>query len=298
MERKITALEKKISELEKELVLKEQDLLRYKTELTKANRALETLINQVAQELRVAAQIQRVLVPTEYPNIQGVEFSTKFIPGSLRGGDYFDIFEHDDRLKFGVLVSCSSGYTMSALFLSVLLKMAGQMEARRGGEPHLILTKMLAELLPNMQQGKDRASLFYGVIDRRTFEMQYCQIGNNVVLVVDGETGKMTALTSDAPPVVKGYKHELTNQSVVLNPCDRLIIVSEGVVKTTNPAGEAFGLDRLSQAVLKAPKSGVHEVRNELLFQLEKFAESTEFPEDVTVIVTEVKERILKLARA
>lgn len=298
MDPKIVALEKKIADLEKELVLKEQDLLRYKTELTKANKTLEKLISQVSAELRVAAQIQKVLVPTTYPNIQGVEFSTKFIPGSLKGGDYFDIFEHDDKLKFGILVSCSSGYTMSALLLSVLLKMAGQLEARRGAEPHLVLNKMISELLPNMQQGKDKASLFYSVIDRRTFEMHYCLVGNNVVLVVDGETGKMKALRSEAPPIARGYKQELTRQTIVLNPCDRLIIVSEGLVKTTNPGGEAFGLDRLSQAVLKAPKTGVHEMRSELLYQLEKFAETAEFPEDVTVVVTEVKERILKLARA
>lgn len=293
----MSALEKKIAELERDLILKEQDLLRYKTELTKANKRLEKLIEQVGQELRVASQIQRVLVPTEYPNIQGVEFSTKFVPGSLRGGDYFDIFEHDDHLKFGILLSCSSGYTMSALFLSVLLKMTGQLEARRGAEPHIVLQKMIDELLPNMQQGKDRASLFYGVIDRRTFEMQYCQLGNNVALLVDGQTGKMTALAADAPPIAKGFKTELKCHKISINPLDRFVIASEGVAKTMNPSGEAFGLDRLSQAVTRAPKTGVHEMRNELLYQLEKFAESTEFSEDVTVIVTEVKERILKLAR-
>ena len=92
MDSKTVILENKIMELEKELVLKEQDLLRYKTELTKANKVLDKLINQVTQELRIATQIQKVLVPTSYPNIQGVEFSTKFIPGTQKGGDYFDIF--------------------------------------------------------------------------------------------------------------------------------------------------------------------------------------------------------------
>lgn len=298
MDQKTSVLEKKILELEKELALKEQDLLRYKTELTKANKTLEKLITQVSAELRVASQIQKVLVPTTYPNIQGIEFSTKFIPGSQKGGDYFDIFEHDDKLKFGILLACSSGYTMSALLLSVLLKMAGQLEARRGAEPHLVLNKMIGELVPSMQQGRDKSSLFYGVIDRRTFEMQYCQVGNNIVLIVDGETGKMRVLKNDAPPITRNYKQELTCQSIVLNPCDRLIIVSEGVVKTLNPTGESFGLDRLSQAVLSAPKTGVHELRNEILYQLEKFSESEDFPEDLTVVVTEVKERILKLARA
>lgn len=298
MDRKIAALEQKVSDLEKDLVRREQDLLRYKTELTKANKVLEGLIGQVSLEIRLAAQIQRVLVPTEYPNIQGIEFSTKFIPGSQKGGDYFDIFEHDDHLKFGVLLSCSSGYTMSALFLSILLKMSGQLEARRGADPKTVLSQITAELLPNMQAGKDRASLFYGVVDRRTFELEYCLVGNNVGLVINHETGKMTALKGGAQPVAKGAALDFSGHTISLNPKDRLLIISEGFLKTTNPLGEAFGLDRLTQAIIKAPFAGVHEIRNEILYQLEKFAESTDFPGDVTVIVTEVKERILKLAKS
>jgi sigma-B regulation protein RsbU (phosphoserine phosphatase) len=149
-----------------------------------------------------------------------------------------------------------------------------------------------------MQLAKDRASLFYGVVDRRTFELHYCLLGSNLALVIDGQTGKMKALKGSSSPLAKGMALEIVGHRISLSPRDRLLIVSEGLIKTMNPAGEAFGLDRLTQAIMRAPSSGVHELRNEILYQLEKFAESTDFPEDVTVIVTEVKDKILKLAKS
>lgn len=295
-QKKISILEKKILNLEEELVLKERDLLRYKTELTKANKTLEKLIGQVSQELKIAHLIQRALVPTEYPNMNGVEFSTKFIAGYKRGGNYFDIFEHEDKLKFGILLSSSSGYAMSALFLTVLLKLSSQIEARKGKAPHHVVEAMVKEITPQMLEN-DQSSIFYGVIDRRSFEMEYCHIGQNSVIAIDGETGKLTSIIAQAPPLTKNFKPELNLQTMTLNSKDRLVLCSDGLLKVQNSQTESFGLERLTQSILKAPKNGVHELRNEILYQIEKFTENSEAPEDITLIVAEVKDRVLKLAR-
>src|SRR5436189_206546 len=87
----------RIAELEVELKERQTDLKRFREELSKANARLEALIQQLDGELKMAHVIQKVLVPTEFPHISGFEFSTKFVPSHLAGGDYFDIFEHDDR---------------------------------------------------------------------------------------------------------------------------------------------------------------------------------------------------------
>src|SRR5687768_8579652 len=109
----------RVAELEEELRERQADLKRFRDELSKANQRLEGLITRLHSELKLAHVIQKSLVPTEFPHITGFEFSTKFVPSSVSGGDYFDIFEHDDRFRFGVIVSSSNGHTMSALLLSV-----------------------------------------------------------------------------------------------------------------------------------------------------------------------------------
>ena len=63
-----------------------------------------------------------------------------------------------------------------------------------------------------------------------------------------------------------------------------------------NLENESFGQERLFNALVSAPKTGVHDVRNHLLFEIKKFLSGREPTRDVTVLVAEVKDRVIKLA--
>jgi sigma-B regulation protein RsbU (phosphoserine phosphatase) len=292
----IKSLQNRVQELESELSERERDLSVFREELGKANTLLEKFIRQITQELKMASLIQKTLVPTEFPNIPGFEFSTKFAPSPVSGGDYFDIFEHEDRLRFGIVLASSSGYSMSALFLSVLLKLTGQLEARKGAPPNKILELMAQELVPTVQPG-DQANVFYGVIDRRGYELTYCGAGRVIGLLYNYATGKLQRLECEPQPITQGFRAELKPTTVSLNPRDRLVFCSEGVIRVLNTAGEAFGEERLYNTILAAPRLGVHDMRNEIFFQVEKFSQGRDLPSDITVVVTDVKDRVIKLAK-
>ncbi|GIL16725.1 MAG: hypothetical protein BroJett040_04760 [Oligoflexia bacterium] len=288
--------QKIIAQLKEDLRQKDLELARYRQELSRANMELEKIIADFAQELKMAGQIQRILSPIEIPNIQGIEFSTKFIPGTERGGDYFDIFEHEDKMKFGIVLACSSGYSMSALFLSVLIKLSAQIEARRGLSPDQVLIQMAKELVPHIQN-KDFASVFYGIVDRRAFELTYSSAGKIYgFLQVSGQEG-IARLEPSAGLFNKDFNERPLAQKIQLNARDRLILCSEGIVQAQNPSGEQFGVERLEKALYRAVRSGVHDVRNEILYQVEQFTGLSDPTRDLTVVVTEVKDRVIKLAK-
>ena len=294
----IKVLKARIAALEAELQDRERDLSTYRDELQKANRKLESLIENMASQLQLASQIQKRLVPTEFPNIPGLEFSTKFEASAITGGDYFDIFEHEDRFRFGIVVASSSGYSMSSLFLSVLLRMSGRSEGRRATSPFRFVEGMIKEIVPHIQ-AQDPASIFYALVDRRTFQMTYCSLGNTVCLHSVAATNKVHRLAANGPAVSADFQWSSVHEDsppVQLNAKDRLVIGSEGAVRVQNPSGEAFGEERLYKAVFAAPRQGVHEARNEIMYQLERFANGKEIPQDVTVLVAEVKDKIIKLA--
>lgn len=293
----IEKLQNRIQELELELTDREKDLSVFRDELAKANSQLERFIQQIGQELKMASLIQKALVPTEFPNIPGFEFSTKFVPSPISGGDYFDIFEHEDKFRFGIVLANSSGYSMSALFLSVLLKMTGQLEARKGTPPDKILEMMARELVPAVQAA-DRANVFYAVIDRRSFDLTFSGVGRVMALHSSYATGKLQRLEWETEPIQQGFNSELKKATVSLSARDRIVLCSEGVVRATNPKGEAFGEERLYKVVLAAPRLGVHDLRNEIFYQVERFAQGQPLPQDVTVVVTEVKDRVIKLAKS
>lgn len=289
-------MKERLSELEHELAVKDAELHRYRLELSKANTALEKLISQISQELKLAQTLQKFLSPTELPNVQGFEFSTKFIPGSRSGGDYFDIFEHEDKLKFGILISSASGYSLSSLLLSVIIKISSQMEARRGLEAHKVVALLAKEVVPHIQN-EDRANVFYAVVDRRSYEMQYCSVGAIDCFHQIYGQDTLVELLPTGPGFGKDFNTEPQSRSVQLNSRDRIIIATEGLKLSQNSLGQNWGGHRLSEAISRAPRQGVHELRNEILYANEKFAGKTEPVRDQTLIVTEVKDRIIKLAK-
>jgi sigma-B regulation protein RsbU (phosphoserine phosphatase) len=296
MAKEIESLKERISELELELAAKDKELSRYRHELSRANVAVENLIGQVTEEIRMAGVIQRMLSPTELPNISGFECSTKYLPGDRLGGDYFDIFEHEDKLKFGIVVASSSGYAMSALFLSVLIKISSQIEGRRGLEPHKMLELLSKDLVPIIQNN-DKASVFYGVIDRRTYELSYCSVGKiEACLQVYGQEA-IENLEACGPAVSREFGTQPHSLKVQLNPRDRLVIATEGVVGAESATGERWGGEGIRESMRMAPRHGVHALRNEILLQAEKFTQRATPVRDQTVIVMEVKDKVIKLAK-
>jgi phosphoserine phosphatase RsbU/P len=290
-------LMERVAELEQEVRERQADLKRFREELSKANVRLETLIQQLHTELKLAHVIQKALVPTEFPHISGFEFSTKFVPSAISGGDYFDIFEHDDRFRFGVIVSSASGHSMSALLLSVLLKMTGQIESRKGSDPHVVLGDMLAQLNENITEA-DTADIFYSLIDRRNYEMKFVRAGTVVALHQNFVTGEVQALDSGLGPLALGFQAPPQSGSLFLNPRDRVVLCTRGVIEARNPDGEIYGLERVTRSFLSGPKRGVHELRNHILFEVQKFSAGAEPVRDQTLVVLEVKDKVIKLAKS
>jgi sigma-B regulation protein RsbU (phosphoserine phosphatase) len=295
-DKQMEILEERIHKLELELAEREKDLGVFRKELEKANQKLEGFLGHLTRELKVMAQIQKTLVPTEFPNIPGFEFSTKFVSGRTFGGDYFDIFEHEDKFRFGVVMAHSSGFSVSALLLSVLLKLTGQIEARRGTPPQQVMQSLCKELQPSLQN-QDHAHVFYGMIDRRNFDLTYCSLGQSVGLHYAYGSGRLQRLENMDQPISKDLTETPVQRTISLNPRDRLILCTEGILKVQNKAGEEFGEERLYRAILGAPRVGVHELRNEILYQAHQFADQQEPEQDLTVLVLEVRDRVIKLAK-
>ncbi|MCB0392542.1 MAG: SpoIIE family protein phosphatase, partial [Bdellovibrionales bacterium] len=278
------------------IVAREKDLAVFRRELGQVNRQLEELIARLTRDLKIASEIQRILVPTEFPNIQGIEFSYKYIPSSIRGGDYFDIFEHEDKFRFGLILASGSGHGMSALLLSVLLNITAKMEARRGAEPHKIVKTLYAELEKSLGE-KDQAELFYAMIDRRSFELSYCSFGEVVAMYQDSTSGEVRLLESSGESIHKGMSLPKESFTKILSPQDKIIIASPGIYSCRNIDDEEFGRERLFEAVVNSGSKNVHDLRNEVFMSINKFTGGVEIPRDQSLVVGKVKDRVIKLAK-
>ncbi len=273
----------------------EQQVKNYERLLRQANDKLLQLASEIASDLDWALKIQKKLAPTQLPNIKGFEFSSKFIPGTRFGGDYFDIFEHEDRWRFGIFMSSCSGYTVSSALMGLLIKFSTQVEAKKGLKPHDFLELMASELTPSLKEA-DRASLFYAVVDRKTLNLDYCSAGLISVYRQQAHQEKLEFIEPVAPEFTADYSTPFQTHSLKLQPQDRLLLASPGLVQVQNEKGEAWGEERLVDAWRSAAKRGVHELRNEILYRQQSFLDGLEPLRDQSLIVIEVQEKIIKLA--
>lgn len=281
-------LKKKITQLESELKKKDSEIVVYRQELLKISQKLDVLMSQVSGDIQQLRDLQKKLVPTELPNIPGFEISRKFIYGSKSGGDYFDIFEHQDKMKFGLLVASSSGYGMSALFLSLIMKVSHVLEAKKGHTPEKIM-QQIADEAAKLSNTTDTTSIFYGVIDRRSFNLKFCSAGR-----MDGyylaPQKPVQILKSTNSAFGKQFSEKLSLATLDLEPNSRICLVTEGV-------SEILGTEGLVKTMTDNAKNSVHDLRNELIFQAQKKSNLEQPLRDQTVIVIEVKNTVIKLAK-
>ncbi len=281
-------LSNKVLSLEKIIINKDKELGQIRDELYSANTRLKQLIERVDAEIKAASRLQAYLIPTEIPNIPGFDFSCKFIASGRRGGDYYDVFEHDSRFKFGLLMASFSGYSISSLFLSIILKMTGLLELKGKENSEFFVKKMVEELKKDMDSD-DLADIMYAVVDRTSYEMNYTISGDITALFFQHSTQTLNRLDSTCGSINNELPDtfEFKSKTISLNPRDRVVFISRAL------ANESPVLDDL-YSLIESNEGSIHDLRNEIMFLCEK--KSIGIKRDLSIIAFEVKDRVIKLA--
>lgn len=283
-------LKKEIQLLQKNLDEKSAESAIYKEQLIQFSAQLDQIISQEHQQVQVLNSMQKKLTPTELPQFPGFHISKKFVFGSRFGGDYFDVFEHEDKYRFGVLLASSSGYAMSALLLSLILKMTHIMEAKKGAAPSLVL-KQISDELKTLANPKDQSQLMYGIIDRRRLTMNFCACGRILGFYHSAQKGLMK-LSSTSSGLGAELEPTFNDLEIDLEPGSSLTFVTEGLMDILTPDDIAAEISSGSS------HKSVHDIRNDILVRAQlKSGQETPL-RDQTVVVIEVKENIIKLAKA
>src|SRR6185312_11265436 len=93
-----------------------------------------------------------------------------------------------------VLMSHSKGHAMASLFLSVLLKLTSQLEARKGNDPAQVLKKMNDEILEKLGAKEQSSDAFYALIDRRDLQLNYSMSGKMLAFLYKHDADKFVNL--------------------------------------------------------------------------------------------------------
>ncbi len=225
-----------------ELREKNLELQRAYTELQEAQAEL-VRNERVKRDLELAAQVQRGLLPKEFPQAEGLTFAAHNLPAREVGGDLYDAFELDDQ-HIGLLIADVSDKSIHAAIFMAITRALFHTEVRRTLSPREVVLQVHRLLLDVSSEDSMFVTAFYGVLHRDTRHLTYVRAGHDrpVLLHRDGTldtlpgAGRLIGMLEDL---------EVEECSVDLRSGDRLIMYSDGVVDTRNAADERYGAERL-----------------------------------------------------
>lgn len=242
------------------------------------------------------SRIQRRLLPRESEERRGqwecsgpegvkVDVGMSYRPAGRAGGDYFNIIEENGRL--GVFVADVSGHGADAAMIMGMLHavMHGGVPIAEG--PGQVLTFLNKRLKPLMADSRF-ITAFFAVIDPSSNKLEYSCAGHppprlrrkeGVILKLDD--------AADAPIGVLDDLEYRSAQST-LGSGDAIILYTDGITETFNPADVAFGSGHLDMCI-DSLKGGAADMALAIAAAATAFREEPEPEDDTTVVVVSLK---------
>ena len=291
----ITALKKKIKDLSDEMKKKDLIIKNFKTQFSSGSEIVLKLTQQVDRDLQNLYSLHENLIPLKFPSIPNCEFSFKFVSAPKgEGKDFYQVFPLK-KMRFGVMMSSCVSHIVSSLLFSSRLKLMSKME-NKSAPPGEILQMLSEEMGAAPHSSSMNVDIFYAVMNRKTYRLAYSSVGQVKSFVYSASTKKIKELEPSRSSLNKEPDNPFLSQKVSFNSRDRLILCSPGVIQALNKKGEPFGEERLKEAILAVKTPGPHQLRSEIFHALKAFSQNKKPKRDQSVIVMEIKDRILKLA--
>ncbi|WP_031429498.1 SpoIIE family protein phosphatase [Methylomicrobium agile] len=264
------------------------------TDVTQLRRAEEE-----RHELELAKQIQLSLLPDAPLHVEGVVIAGYCLPATHVGGDYFDYFYGQDAID--IVIADVSGHSMGAALIMAETRSTLKAEALRTLHVHPesgmlekdagtgdILRILNALLYEDLSKAELFITMFYMKYNPATRKLSYANAGHNRPLLLPA--GKTVCCELDAEGIIFGVTKEIQfeEKSILLNPGDLVLLYTDGITEAQNPRGEFFGTERLTRIFSTQGAKKPQEIINTIAKELQTFAESSSFADDVSMVVLKV----------
>jgi phosphoserine phosphatase RsbU/P len=217
--------------------------------------ALRKADASAARELEDAQVIQRALLPSSMPEIDGCEMAAVWRPASAFGGDCYDALAFSNT-RAAITIGDVAGKGLPAALLMSNLQASVRAFATNDAPPAVVVDRTNRALCRHTPLDRF-VTFFYGVVDTdgpstplgtgRT--LHYTNAGHNFPILVRADGSVVRLATGGLVLGVTGDAR-YAQDSVALQSGDRLVLFTDGITEAEGRDGDEFGDDRLVETVV------------------------------------------------
>ena len=197
----------------------------------------------MALDVKQAQEVQQVILPESHTVTSGLNIESEYRPAREVGGDFFQIIPHPSDGTLLIVAGDVTGKGLKAGMLVALLVGAIRSTAELNPDPLSVLDALNRRL---RGRGEAHATCLALRIDSHG-------------LVTLANAGHVTPYLNAEPVAMEGAlplgmidQPEFSVMRFPLQPGDRLVLLSDGIVEATDAEGRLFGFERTNQLLRSA----------------------------------------------
>jgi sigma-B regulation protein RsbU (phosphoserine phosphatase) len=244
----------------------------------------ERLLLRMNEELRLAAEIQRNLLPTAPPSVNGYAICGISAPAQVVGGDYFDFFDIGSG-QVGLCLGDVSGKGLPASLLMASVQATLRGQALFDAAPGRCLQRS-NRLLHRSTASDKFVTLFFAVLDFHEHHLSFSNAGHERPFLISS-AGEIRRLGTGGVvlSILEDFAYE--DERVVLSAGDTLVVYSDGISEAANARGEMFGEARLGELLCRHRRLPAPELQKRILDEVHAYSENEPQGDDRTLLIVQ-----------
>ena len=236
------------------------------------------------EEISVAREIQKMLLPYQTPKGKNFEISAINIPSKEVGGDYYDFIELDEN-NIGIAIGDISGKGIPGAMLMSNLQATLRASVWQSRNTAKVVNKINNQIARTTSPEK-YATFFYGILDTTKLVFTFTNAGHNYPIIKNKGTCRHITKSGLVVGVQQDFRYE--ELSIQLQPSDVIVFYTDGITEAFNPDVEEFGEQHLLNIIADYPYQSAEELRNHIYDEMLSFTDGEIQYDDLTLIVLQI----------
>jgi phosphoserine phosphatase RsbU/P len=250
------------------------------------------------RDLEIAKEIQRWLVPSVPPVIQGLDIAFTTRPANTVAGDYYDAFLRPapggpelggnpaalPSQRLLLVVADVAGKSVPAALLMATFQASLHTLARASMALPDLVEALNGYACAHSLGGLRFTTAFLADLEPAARALTYVSAGHNPP-ILRRASGQIERLEAGGLPlgIAPSARHNYGN--IRLDSGDLLVIFTDGVVEAENATGEEYGEPRLLQLLSSSPGGEARDDLSRLMASVDAFVGAARQHDDITCLV-------------
>lgn len=246
---------------------------------------------RLSRSLDLAREVQQNLIPENPPDIQGLDIAGRSIFCDETGGDYFDFIklgDNDPSSKAAVIIGDVSDHGLQAALLMISARAYLRHHACHSDNLSEITADVNGHMVEDVKDSGRFMTMFIAVVDTGKKSIRWVRAGHDPGILYDPIEDRFEELGGKGLPLGAYESSDYKEYSRNVSEGQIIILATDGVWEARDPQGSIFGKERMMDMIREKSGSSALEIMEAILESLAVFTCSTQYQDDVTVVVVKI----------